>query len=74
MGTEDALAAPLKQYFGHDRLRPIQDQAVADVLAGRDVFVVMPTGGVSRRLCRADKHSHRSDCHNQVSHVFSFCG
>ena len=44
------LAGPLKRYFGHDRLRPIQDRAVADVLAGRDVFVVMPTGG-GKSLC-----------------------
>ncbi len=44
------LAGPLKQYFGHDQLRPIQDQAVADVVAGRDVFVIMPTGG-GKSLC-----------------------
>lgn len=44
------LAGPLKQYFGHDRLRPIQDRAIADVVAGRDVFVVMPTGG-GKSLC-----------------------
>ena len=44
------IAGPLKQYFGHDRLRPIQDQAIADVLDGRDVFVIMPTGG-GKSLC-----------------------
>ena len=44
------LAGPLKQYFGHEVLRPIQDKAIADALAGRDVFVVMPTGG-GKSLC-----------------------
>ncbi|MEZ6191700.1 MAG: DEAD/DEAH box helicase [Phycisphaerales bacterium] len=48
--TDNALSGPLKQYFGHDRLRPIQDQAIADVLAGRDVFIIMPTGG-GKSLC-----------------------
>ena len=47
---DTSLNGPLKQYFGHDRLRPIQDKAIADVLAGRDVFVVMPTGG-GKSLC-----------------------
>ncbi len=45
-----SLTGPLKQFFGHERLRPIQDQAIADVIAGRDVFVVMPTGG-GKSLC-----------------------
>ena len=45
-----ALAGPLKQYFGHDRLRPIQDRVIADVLDRKDVFVVMPTGG-GKSLC-----------------------
>ena len=40
----------LKQYFGHERLRPIQDKAIHDALAGRDVFVIMPTGG-GKSLC-----------------------
>ncbi len=44
------LLEPLKRYFGHDRLRPIQDRAIADVMAGQDVFIVMPTGG-GKSLC-----------------------
>lgn len=49
-GKPDSLAGPLKRYFGHERLRPIQDGAIADVMAGRDVFVIMPTGG-GKSLC-----------------------
>ena len=40
----DKLTA-LKQYFGHDSFRPGQQPLVDGLLAGRDVFGVMPTGG-----------------------------
>ena len=34
----------LKEYFGHDDFRPSQRDLVAQVLVGRDVLGVMPTG------------------------------
>src|SRR5688572_27656911 len=44
------LSAALKKYFGFDSYRPGQRAIVADVLAGRDVFAIMPTGG-GKSLC-----------------------
>src|SRR5438094_7255860 len=39
------LTLPLKRHFGHDQFRPLQREIIHDALAGRDVFVLMPTGG-----------------------------
>jgi ATP-dependent DNA helicase RecQ len=40
----------LKHHFGFEAFRPLQEEIVRDVLAGRDVFALLPTGG-GKSLC-----------------------
>ena len=44
------IAEVLTRWWGFDRLRPLQAEAIAAALAGRDSLVVMPTGGGKSRL------------------------
>jgi len=48
--TPTDLAAELKQRFGFDSFRPGQQEVVCDILRGRDLLAIMPTGG-GKSLC-----------------------
>ncbi len=48
--ADPRLQAALRQVWGYDRLRPLQEEAIGLALAGRDSLVVLPTGG-GKSLC-----------------------
>jgi ATP-dependent DNA helicase RecQ len=48
--ADAAIGDVLRRWWGFDSLRPLQAEAIAAALAGRDSLVVMPTGG-GKSLC-----------------------
>ncbi|MCM4161559.1 DNA helicase RecQ [Antarcticibacterium flavum] len=50
MSTNLNLISLLKENFGFDSFRPNQKQIILELLAGKDVMAIMPTGG-GKSLC-----------------------
>jgi ATP-dependent DNA helicase RecQ len=48
--TTKAILEKLKQVFNHDQFRGEQEAIIKNVLAGKNTFVIMPTGG-GKSLC-----------------------
>src|ERR1700761_3509628 len=50
IATEVNLKEALKEHFGFDKFKGNQEKIIQSILAGKDTFVIMPTGG-GKSLC-----------------------
>ena len=50
MAKKDKVTEALKKHFGFDTFKGNQKAIIENVLAGKDTFVLMPTGG-GKSLC-----------------------
>ena len=50
LDTKHDLKGALQKFFGFDKFKGQQEEIIASVLAGKDTFVIMPTGG-GKSLC-----------------------
>jgi len=50
MPAKDKLKAALQEHFGFKAFKGNQEEAIKSILAGKDTFIIMPTGG-GKSLC-----------------------